>query len=369
MAITVLVGMVAAAVSTLRINFVPVAVAYLLAAEAGRWAQNPARWRACLRDGAASLGSMAACVLPWALMLYFSSNTLLFPLMKGNLRPEYGFLSGSTTLGEKAAWLGSYYLHVDAILQLIPLAFVLRRRHWADRLPLYVAAIAMAAAVVLAYVHSDFENLYRYAYPSMAAAVLLALAYVVRHARRPVPVVMAFAILAGAVCSDLFDAQWALQDSWTMAVEAFTRPRIFAAPSLVENYRAAQSAVPEGEKVFAAVSFPNFLDYRRQVIYNIDTPGVAGPDPGLPLEQGPAALKAYFQSVGVRYLIVVDPDHDKTIYSRSRWTEVGAQGAAAVETDRVAYPHTMAYIRDITALLKTEDIVYSRGSLRVIRLQ
>jgi hypothetical protein len=363
--LAILAGVVAAAAATLRMNFVPVAVAYLVAAEAGRWLQDRVRWRECLRDAALALGTAAVCLAPWALMLYCSSNTLLFPLMKGNLRPNYAFLAGSMTGAEKAAWVGSYYLHLDAILQLLPLIFVLRWRHWRDRLPLYLVAIVMTVAAVLAYAHAGFENLYRYAYPSMAAAVVLALAYAVRHARRPLAIFVVYATLVGAIINHLDQAVWVWQDSWAMMVEEFTAPRVFARPSLVANYRAAENAIPRGERVFAAVSYPNMLDYRLHTIYNIDTPGVAAPDPGLPLQEGPAALKAYLKSLGIRYMILVDPDKDKAIYARSRWTTGDAMG----EAERVEMPFTMAYINDATSLLATEEVVYNHGSLYVLKFR
>ena len=105
------------------------------------------------------------------------------------------------------------------------------------------------------------------------------------------------------------------------------------------------------------------------MIYNIDAPGSAGPDPGMPLQQGPAALKAYLQSIGVQYLLIVDPDVDITLYSRKRWKEVAAHPESADETFRIAYPHTMAYIDDVSALLQTEEVLFAHGSLRVIRLK
>jgi hypothetical protein len=221
----------------------------------------------------------------------------------------------------------------------------------------------------LTFSSSDFGNLYRYTFPSVMAAAALAMCYAVRHARRPLALAVVCGTLAAMILAELEYTLGNLHNAWAMTAEAFTRPRIFAAPSLVQNYRAAQEAVPAGEKVMAAVSFPVFFDYGRNTIYNVDAPGAAGPDPGLPIRQGPAALAAYLKSIGVRYIILVDPDKDITLYSRQRWQQVAQRPELEDETFRVAYPHTLAFINDVTALVQSEDVIFARGSLRVIRLR
>ena len=59
------------------------------------------------------------------------------------------------------------------------------------------------------------------------------------------------------------------------------------APESRAAYASMQAAVPEGGRLLAAVEQPFALDYRRNVIFNVDVPGAVSPDPGMPFFQGP----------------------------------------------------------------------------------
>ena len=98
-----------------------------------------------------------------------------------------------------------------------------------------------------------------------------------------------------------------------------TQPRVFAPPRLVDAYIAAQNAIPPREPVYVAVSVPSLLDFSRNPLYLGDELGAVAPDPGIPVFAGPEAVRTYFLSKGIHYVMAVDFDSALGLYSRPVW--------------------------------------------------
>ena len=83
----VAVGLVAAALCALRSSYIPAAVLALLLLPLA----NRTRWRECM----AACGVALVGVAPWALLLWRSSGTFVYPLFAGNQRPGFSYSAGA----------------------------------------------------------------------------------------------------------------------------------------------------------------------------------------------------------------------------------------------------------------------------------
>ncbi len=72
-------------------------------------------------------------------------------------------------------------------------------------------------------------------------------------------------------------------------------------------YRDAQATIPLGSSIFALVTDPAFLDFRRNPINQSDDEiEFISPPPGIPLTDSPLLIRRYFAALGIRYLILSD---------------------------------------------------------------
>ena len=86
-----------------------------------------------------------------------------------------------------------------------------------------------------------------------------------------------------------------------------------------QRYAALQAAIPAGERVLLMLDDPQYLDFARNRIFNLDTPGYASPQPGLPAFAGSQALRAYLRGQGIRYVAFVRSDRSRYFYRRPFW--------------------------------------------------
>jgi hypothetical protein len=153
-------AMLASAVATLRMSFLPVTGLIMVLAFAGAAATDRRHWKTyALRTGI-SIGLMLVLLVPWAIVLYQSSGSLFYPLMPGNQRLQFaGLTSAPWNFLQKLQWTAEFLVQWKVVLLTVPLVLVLRRRFWRDILPLYLAGIAGSAAVAWNFTTSDYVNL------------------------------------------------------------------------------------------------------------------------------------------------------------------------------------------------------------------
>jgi hypothetical protein len=82
----------------------------------------------------------------------------------------------------------------------------------------------------------------------------------------------------------------------------FPSPKPFDIATEQRRVAALQGVIPRGERMLVNVfaSFP--LDLKRNPIFVADFVGMAGLPPGMPVGQGPGALRAYFLEHSIRYI-------------------------------------------------------------------
>lgn len=313
----VMAGVVAAGLGSLRMNYAPVAGLVLVVAYGVRAWRNRGVWQLRLGEGAVAVGSMVVLVVPWAGALWESSRSLFYPAMLGNQRGEFSAMYASAmTFGEKVAFVTGYLTYWKAVVLIVPVVLIWRRRFRGTGLAIYAGAICGSLAVAWVFTAISNATLYRYTFPMLFAAALYAIGLTLRSGRWSWRSTVASAWVVMMLALNVPAAWGNHARSVEEMVTWNTKPRVFAPPRLVDQYVSAQQAIPAGEGVYAAVSLPSLLDFSRNRVFLADELGIVAPDPGIPVLSGPAAVRAYFLSKGIHYILAVNFDEAAGLYSR-----------------------------------------------------
>jgi hypothetical protein len=332
-------GAVAAAACTLRQNYLPVAVGFTALVLLLRL-RRPLR--AALRaDRAAWRDAAVAGVVvlaPYLLASWRSSQTFLYPVQLGTANPEF-----PTTPLVWSAWQElQFFLQVAldpnpvrVMVPLLPVLLLCRdRRAGAPLLALTIACTIGFVALVHAFTLSDARNLWRYGFGYMTVlAIVVAVEVAGRGVRAdadadagPAPVASSLAARVIVVVCLLMQFPYAGKSTVsryrTLAADVTAAARGAGADAAVADlYRRLQAAVPAGASLIVLLDEPARLDYARNRIINLDTPGAASYRPGLPAFVGAEAKAAYFRAHGLRYLAFVRGDRSRYFYRRAEWLD------------------------------------------------
>ncbi|MGE5184461.1 MAG: hypothetical protein ACM31C_20465 [Acidobacteriota bacterium] len=356
---------VAAAICTLRQSYIPIAVLFLAIA---LWRARAER-RTWLR--LAVIG--AAVLVPWCIASYVSSRTFLFPFVKGTFNHELSFGPRGWTWTDELSLLFTACIDAQPIviaLVVAPLiAFATDDR---PGRPLHALLAASVLGFVLA-VHSfsdaDTGTLWRYAF-AYAMPLLVAFALEVGSEPERLPPLGRWVLLAallvqlvasrGTTVKELGFVSRDLREA--IAIGGHGDPN---ARAEARRYADMQAAVPAGERLVVMLDDPAFLDFHRNPIANLDTPGLASPEPQLPTFRGPDALRDYLLGQGYRYIAFVRPDRSRYVFRREFWVWRAFNGTQFFQA---VSAYTIDMIDSLTALAITDRVVYEDDGLVVVEL-
>jgi hypothetical protein len=372
-----------AALCTLRQNY-QTAVAFALVASYGLAALRLRRgaYRAVLVEGAVCLVLVGALVLPWLVLLYRSSDTFLFPLMKGTFRAGVAVESRNQTAMHLVRFFNELWLQCDpiytiAIFMLVGLAV----RERAVRKTLAAQWIAGFLSVVLlavAFSLSDAGNLARYEYGFLSASALLTWQIVATHAARrsrssPFTWAAPVALLAFALWAPLMHPEARTRSKKMIAgllrdTDEMLRRTVPAQiePPVAAAYHQMQDATPRDARLLVMVDEPYFLSFARNEIWNLDMPGTASPSPGIPCFQGAEPVAEYLRTKGVRYVAFVLPERSTFLYRRDVWFD---HLYDADEMWRVYAPYMVDVIDNLVALAATRVALYEGSGMVLLDLE
>jgi hypothetical protein len=375
-----LLGLVAAATITLRQNFLaPVAVfvasmlVFRLAGLARAGSLRDA-WRGERRRWAVIAGGALAAIAAWWIAAYLSSATFLFPVIDGTWNHALSLRPVVVTWPDELAFLVSCALDPSplAVLPIVALAiaFVADRR---PGRPLAALAIAGALGFVLlahGLIGSEAPHLWRYAFGfSTALAIALALELGAGDDRVELAPLGRWIVLAALVLQLVTSRAAAAHQ----AVALFDDIRHAAAhgrrgdpdAGAERHYRAMQAAVPAGAPLVVMLDDPALLDYRRNPIANLDTPGFASPGGQLPAFLGAEPLRAYLVAEGYRYAAFVRSERSRYFFRRGHWL---TKLFADQELFEIMAAYTIDAIDSFAELATTTAVVYEADGLVVLDL-
>lgn len=366
-----LIGMIGAGMSALKAPMMVAAAAAIFF----YWLIPVLLERENWRRAGAALGhlglSASVFLIAWMGMLYRSSGTVLYPLFGGNNRPEYASTYWEAVGPERLLeLLWDYFSQPLAVVALTGLVIHVFRRGDRASLALYLGALVVAAATATTLTNDTALTQHRFVAPALNAALVATVIHFLKGiwedlaekgGTSPMPragdaIFIAFALLM---------APYSVYHNTSRLIDGLDARVI--TPQQRAAYAEMQAAVPRGERMLAIIDQAFALDYTRNTIFNIDMPGGASPDPGMPFFKGPRALKEYLIGQSVRYVAFRDfetPDY--CLYRRDVWVKQ-ARGISPQWRQHSKY--YLDLFDTVTELAKSETMVYRKGGLSVMRLR
>ncbi|HEX4406920.1 MAG TPA: hypothetical protein VH560_18910, partial [Polyangia bacterium] len=174
-----LAGLLAAGVCTLRQNYLAPAVLLIGFVYGGLylWPGERTR-RAWTGQAVETFGAMVVFLLPWMLLALVTVGTPLYPLIKGNLNPEFGIL-GHITLAEELRWSIENLFYQTRVIKAIYLMFAavlvlpMTRRNRAAQAFFLCSALSFAVMMHFFRAFHDANSISRY-YLSFTVAFAIA---------------------------------------------------------------------------------------------------------------------------------------------------------------------------------------------------
>lgn len=269
-------------------------------------------------------------LLPWMILMYHSSGTLLYPIFgkgfHGSVYGVYAVPYSKLTFANLLTLLYNLANVVFVVLFLLIL-FIWRSVSHNDwlrrRLKLIIWATLLSVATCAFLVAG--LSVHYYTYPFVIAAVILLLAnfagksdnfqgYLTSWKYEHVSLAI-IAILFGAglavflpgIKGNLNLIQTHLSDKQSVFVDNFLSGKRVSGDftSTAEeriSYQKAQEAIPPGKIVLARTEKPFLFDFKRNTVYIIDLPGGSSLPPGMPSFKGGEALAGYLLSKDIRYI-------------------------------------------------------------------
>lgn len=313
-------ALIGAAACTLRQNYIPVAALFvgmsLLLSRAPR-----ETW---LRAAVIAAG----VIVPWCIAAFISSDTFLFPLMKGTW-------NAGLSLGPSAwTWVDELSLFVTTAIFSQPFAGVLilatllvvtkDTRPARPLASLFIASLIGFAFLVHSFTDADSQTLWRYAFGySVPLFCVFALEVGSEHGvveLGPLGRIVLTALVVIQVLDTRSGHVPAYADIVADIREAATMSDGDPTAAVEERrHHTMQATVPHGARLLVMVDDPHYLDFSRNSIANIDVPGFASPGTQMPHFVGSEPLRSYLLAQGYRYVAFVRPERSRYAYRRDFW--------------------------------------------------
>jgi hypothetical protein len=315
-------------------NLIP-AAAIVAAWYAVRILRDPAARPAWVREAALAGACAIGLLLPWMILAYRSSRTLLYPVFQGNAIKEFGLFE-PISIADRARFFVACVLHsgpLPGILLAFTAALVMPSRRDTTALRACLAGTAVGAIALFVTLASadDLISAHRYFLPFelgffLSACVAIAGAERNRGGGQDQGII-AISLITGAVVLEFSDGRDTLCTIYLDDIDAIkTELRSQARPPpnpADAEYARLQHTVPEHEPLLVMLDEPFRLDFERNRIVSWDQPGAASPRPHLPVGRGPEALAQYLQGLGLRYLAfqLADLGGSSPEYTTTPWKE------------------------------------------------
>jgi len=361
-----IIGMVVAGAASLRPQFLFAATLTIVVYWVICWTQSRDQWRiyasSLAHTGIASL----ICLMPWMILLQRSSNTFLYPILRGNHRPEFENFHAPLGIAEHFSFFTDTLFDPRFLLFALPIVLFFFYRKNLAAFSLYVSALITTAVMAWVFTHSDVDNIHRYVAPFLNAAIIATMIAFTRDARDANPEEQPSKFRLG---DKVFAIALAILLPMMMKidVERFIDrwDRHALTPAKRSLYTEMQKAVPEGAKIMTVFNAPFALNFARNDISAIDVPGAASPDPGMPFFDGPQTFKKYLQELSITHIAYGDFDEPGgCLYNRKLW-QYHRDGDIPVWRMEARYYLTLIDL--LEALSKTEHVVFQKSGFTALR--
>jgi hypothetical protein len=375
----VLVALTAAGLCGLKSNHVPACA--LLVAMACLFRGRESRSRGAWPGDLALVGGLTVAFLaPWMLSMQKSNGTLLFPFLGHGFHGSAYGAFWQPYQGLTPAAAGGLLLSALEDLRVWPAlilgaGLLVRGRSRAGRAApgaFLLAALASLAALVVAFGPSlAYRYSWAYLFPASLALLLCACSEArtgrrggFRPALAGASVLLAVGVLVLARYGDPARTGWREVGSIGRAMKASQAAgfkRWFE-----RRYAKMQQAVPAGAVLLTRLEFPFVLDFRRNRVFIVDSPGGSSPPPGMPSFEGGEPLARYLCARSVRY--VAYSYRTEVGFTRK---EYGYRLGFGPETDplsRAEARHTLDFQANLVELGGSRLRIFDDGDVFVLDL-
>lgn len=358
-----LAGLVGGAACTLRANYIVIAAVFIALALLSRRAER--------RSWLVAAGVAAAVLVPYWIAGYRSSGTFLFPVMEGTWNASVSLRATAASWTDELQFLLTCFIESQPIVILPPvfalIVFSTDARPTRPVVALLIASTLGFALMVHSFVGSDSNHLWRYAF---AATLTLVVVFALELGAEKAPLRIAPAgswVLLAALMLQLVVQREGLAQRFKTLLASIRDARHAdpTAANQTTQYAALQTTAPAGARVAVMLDDAEYLDFRRNRIVHLDTPGYASPAPGLPMFAGPEPLRAYFLGQGIRYVAFVRSERSRAFYRRPFWIWRIHNDA---EIFQLMSAYTLDMIESLAALATTSKVLHDVDGLVMLDL-
>jgi hypothetical protein len=338
-------------------------------------------WAELRTTAALCIAAAAALLLPYAIAVWRSNATFLYPLLLGTANPAAPLRPSGATGFDELASLFTVSLDSEPIRVWWVLApfMVLARDTRAGRpWPAFlIASVIGFGFMIHSFALSDTPTLWRYGWGYLTA---LAIVFVIEAAGKlpfvdrgdlPEPplrlpgVAVCFVWLA--VFTQLVQSRSTPEKRIAQLTEDIKAARELGTgkPADAQLYRDLQATISEHGRVAVLLDDAYLLDYRRNDIVNLDLPGFAAPGTGLPSFLGAARWRGYLAAQGIRYVAFVEGEHSTYLFRRRAWLP---RIFTDTELFRFMGTHMIDALDTLGELARTSRVLFHRGGIYVIDL-
>jgi hypothetical protein len=355
-----LAGLLLAAVCTLRSNYIGAAAILALAA-----LLPVTGLMVTVRDRLKFGAAAGAAMVCWALLLYRSSGSPVYPLIGGFARYSY---SAGAAWSDRLHAMIQLLTNFNALFLFVPLVVALIAVRGAH-IPFSAAALLSSLMIPMVLPFSDAASVFRYVQPIAFGSLLIAAAVVIQNERirrKQIAVVLAVTMFPVWAMYSVMSVKQAAASLASLPEQIADRTPLYP-PDVAVRYRRLDSALPRAASVYAIVPLPSLLDYKQHRVFPPDLIGCASPPPGMPFFRGPAEVKEYLLSLGIEYIAYNDFDRPsvETGYWRWWWRERAAFQNPVLKP---MTPYVLDLMENVDRLAASEGVVFRDGDLSLIRL-
>ncbi len=378
-----LVGIVAAATCTLRQNYLPVVVVFvgLVLLSRLRAARRDASWgeawarerRWWIRAIAGAFGAIAC----WWVAALVSSKTFLFPIIGGTWNHELSVSPLGTTWAQKLSFVLWSCIESTPII-VMPVFVIVMIVATEDRPGRPFKALLIASLLGFVLLAGSIagaaepSHVWRYAFGfamALSAIFVIEIGDDESGAIKLVP--LGRWLFLASLVFQLVSSRAALPKRYAAVFGDIREAQVIdghgdpSARAETERYARMQSAIPKGARLAVMLDDAANLDFTRNSIANLDTPGFASPGRPLPAFDGAEEMRQYFVEHEYRYLAFVRPEHSRYFFRREFWLW-------RVFNDNDFFQMMSAYelatIDSFTELATTTTVLYDKDGLVVLDL-
>jgi len=242
-------------------------------------------------------------------------------------------------------------------------------------LSVYFGAILGICTILVSFSYGNYGNhFYRYTFPFLFAAYIFSIVSMLAYGStqkdensntRKSAFILSIVFCALSLNIYLGSGVASLRTRLNNLSNQIINTNPYLSQSKYYAYKDMQAAVPEGSTMLVRVNEPFALDFTRNQIYNLDSPGGSNLDANMPFFQGPERVKAYLKKHSISYIAFNSGNKDGH-YRRDLWEERNKKSPFRIRCVAKFYLDIMD---NFDSLGKTEKVIYDGDNLKVIKIE